>query len=386
MPPRALFSFLVPPLAITLLSASLHCGSDDEANSGPTSVGGTSSSLGGGGQHAGGGGSGGTGAWFDAGGGGSCQGGHAGADTTVAPPECQGQLLAPFDTSALPAPSKGSDEYQPPNPAVLLALGESLQAALAGQVELALSKAATGQYELCAGQDGFGQIYRWLPLDPSQGGARFAIRLGQAERLIVGAPHPFFEFWTLPEAVLLFEQLGARALIASGTHRCANSAYSACDGTTGVCSTSTEAYRDSDMAHVTTSVFQRVHEILADHYADHWVLSLHGMLGSGISLSDGTTLASAADTPVAKLGTALMETFPTQWVTSCNDWPGAVVELRLCGTTNVQGRYVNSSPAPCTDGASSSSGRFLHVEQNISVRLQPSVIATALEQALSVGP
>jgi len=39
---------------------------------------------------------------------------------------------------------------------------------------------------------------------------------------------------------------------------------------------------------------------------------------------------------------------------------------RLLGTTNVQGRLINGSPAPCTLAASSATGRFLHLEQKYS--------------------
>lgn len=36
---------------------------------------------------------------------------------------------------------------------------------------------------------------------------------------------------------------------------------------------------------------------------------------------------------------------------------------RLRGFTNTQGRFINSSPDPCSTSASSTTGRFIHIEQ-----------------------
>jgi len=182
--------------------------------------------------------------------------------------------------------------------------------------------------------------------------------------------------------VAIFDGLGARALIAAGTHRCASTASSPCDGTTGVCGGDGEPYRRSDMAHVTASAFQVAHQALADGYPDDWVLNVHGMGGAGISLSDGTTFAADAGSAVALVGTALMAAFPDEQVTSCNDWPGAVVDLRLCGTTNTQGRHVNGSPDPCSAASTSSAGRFVHMEQSLAVRSRQDEVIEALGSAL----
>ena len=60
-----------------------------------------------------------------------------------------------------------------------------------------------------------------------------------------------------------------------------------------------------------------------------------------------------------------------------------LVDERLCGTTNVQGRHLNGSAEPCVDAADAASGRFVHLEQSQSLRQQPVVVAEAIAAAIS---
>jgi len=137
------------------------------------------------------------------------------------------------------------------------------------------------------------------------------------------------------------------------------------------------------MAHSMHSFFQVVHEYLTLRYDLAWILSLHGMSDDGVSISDGTNHALGKESAAARVGLALMDDFPEEYVSSCNAWEGARVEHRLCGTTNVQGRFVNGSKSPCTDEAPKSSGRFIHLEQSLSVRSQTFRVAAALRMALA---
>jgi hypothetical protein len=205
-----------------------------------------------------------------------------------------------------------------------------------------------------------------------------AVRVsGPVAPLVVEAPHPFFEFETGVEARRIFERAQGRALLMAGTHRCANAAYSSCDGTTGVCSKESERYRESDMAHVTESMFQVMHREVTELYSETVAVSLHGFSDDGLSLSNGTTEAATQTAPVARLGEALAEEFPQKRVTYCNDIPGRTREERLCGTTNVQGRHLNGAARACGSFAASASGRFVHLEQSLSVRQASSRVATA---------
>lgn len=104
------------------------------------------------------------------------------------------------------------------------------------------------------------------------------------------------------------------------------------------------------------------------------------MVRDGISLSNGTSSPVAADSPVAKLASALVSEGISD-VTACNEGAGVPRELHLCGGTNVQGRYVNESPDACTEGAPAATDRFIHMEQSRAVRDDPDRVRAAFEQA-----
>jgi len=294
-------------------------------------------------------------------------------------PTCELPVMTYFTEASIHPPGAGSDDFEALHPGQPDWLRTAIEAMVAGDEEQAEGAAGNGGYLLCEGADADRGIVLFHPNEIGYGRAIVAWRIEDARPLIVGTPHPFFELLTLPQGVQIFEALPARVLIAAGTHRCANSTYTPCDGSTSVCSGSSEPYRTSDQAHVVDTSFQVAHEAFADRFPDDWVINLHGMSGDGISLSDGTTLDRDAGAPVALLGTALMAAYPSKEITSCNAWPGAVVEERLCGTTNTQGRYVNGSPDPCGTAATQSADRFLHMEQELSIRQQPQPVLDALD-------
>lgn len=287
--------------------------------------------------------------------------GAAALDAAAAVPACGDPVVASIDNAS--APAAGSSGYVAATAAQLSQLRASLQAAIAGDEPAALRAATSADYQLCRSA----ALFRWRPLDPGLGRATIVWRSGPARGLIVGAPHPEFETNSLDESRRVFEQVEARALIVAGTHRCANPDASACSGTSSVCGAS-GPYRQSDMAHVVDSAYHAAHQVLAAAFGDGWVVSLHGMSGVGASLSNGTTAAIAADAPVALLAAALAEQFPSDAITTCNSYPGASVEERLCGTTNVQGRALNGAAEACTNPGTTPSQRFIHLEQSPDVR------------------
>jgi len=208
------------------------------------------------------------------------------------------------------------------------------------------------------------------------------LRLDEARPLQVHVPHPRHERHTAAEGVALFMQLQARAVLLSNRHRCDSDVPSGCDGSTGVCGP-TAPYSESDPAHVVDDVFHDVHMVLADAFADDVVVSLHGMSSAGISLSNGTTASVVDDDAlVARLARA----FDTRYtdVTVCNALPADDVPLveRLCGTTNAQGRHLNGSADACTLPASTSTGRFLHLEQSLEVRDDVDGVIAAFDEVL----
>jgi len=309
-------------------------------------------------------------------------------DITEFLPPCEGGIITAFTNEEIRPPEAESDGYVPTSLDTLAEVANSLQSLLDGDYESALLLASLVGFELCSGEDAEYGTALWreraIPGGSALGRTVFAWRSLGARPLIIGVPHPWFESGTLEEGVQAFHDLQARALIVSGTHRCANIDESPCSGTTGVCGgdPGAQAYRESDMAHMERTIYQRVHEVLADHYDSDWVLSLHGMSDDGISISNGTLEPSAADSPEALLGSALGVAFPAEPVTSCNDWPGALVYTRLCGSTNTQGRYLNASEDACSTAAEDSSGRFIHLEQSGLIRQQAETVIEVMDSVL----
>jgi hypothetical protein len=299
-------------------------------------------------------------------------------------PPCAGPVMEAFTAGALDPPPQGSDGYQPPTVATLDAVRAAMAAALAVQGEATLFSLEGTGYEGCLGTGEDEGLVLWQPEQAGLGQPVVVWRRRAASPLVLGVPHPNFELGTLPEGVDLFQDLHARALIVSGTHRCANAAPSPCEGETSVCGDGTEPFRESDMAHVVESVFHVSHEVLTDAFPDDWIVSVHGMDGAGISVSDGTTRTSHENAPVAVLGATLMDAFPDEEVTSCNDWPGSEVDERFCGEYDVQGRMVNGSNWPCLVAPSSTTDRFVHFEQSIWIRAQSEVVVGAFEAALGL--
>ncbi|MEE2828052.1 MAG: hypothetical protein VX498_02595 [Myxococcota bacterium] len=302
-------------------------------------------------------------------------------DVTTDLPACEGGVIAAFTDEEIQPPASNSEEYQVPSGDTLEAVEASILALMAGQGALAAAEVAVVGYELCRGEGNESGTALWRPLLPGTGRALFAWRATGARPLIVGVPHANFEALTLEEGVDMFDQLDARALVVTGTHRCANTELGGCDGSTSVCGSSAP-YRISDMAHSVDTVYQVAHEVFADTFPEDTVLSLHGMAGDGISLSSGVSGPVAPDSMHAQLGTLLLLSFADADITSCNSFPGASVQQRLCGSTNVQGRHVNGSSEPCDTPAEEISGRFLHLEQDAEVRQNYDEIIEDLDELL----
>ncbi len=296
-------------------------------------------------------------------------------------PDCSVPVLDAFTSAEIQPPSSGSESYSLPAASVLSAITASIDALAAGDPAQAVLSADQAAYDLCRGSGLNSEVALWRPDTSGSGRGLFAWRTDATRELIVEAPHIVYDTNTLIESVDLFDQLSARVLIASGTHRCASSVASGCSGTTGACGTSAP-YTVSDPAHSTETVFHTAHEALSSLFVSDTVISVHGMSGDGISLSNGTTEDVLSSALVAQLADALALAYPSDIVTSCNDYPGANYEVRLCGTTNVQGRDLNASASPCDTAASSASGRFIHMEQEYAIRQNYGPLIGVLDLAI----
>jgi len=149
----------------------------------------------------------------------------------------------------------------------------------------------------------------------------------------------------------------------SGTHRCNSSSHSPCTGTSSSCSGNIEPYRISDLAHSTTSIYQKTTEILFQAFENSYFIQLHGFQKQStdpyVILSNGTQVTPSPD---------YLSTFKDKLYEADTTLTFRVAHIdtawtRLRGFWNTQGRLINSSSNICSENASQSNGRFFHIEQ-----------------------
>ncbi|MET2986330.1 T9SS type A sorting domain-containing protein [Aureibaculum conchae] len=183
--------------------------------------------------------------------------------------------------------------------------------------------------------------------------------------LIIQAPHSKYDTNTGKQAVYCFKNTVAKALFINGTHRCNSDDFSSCSGTTSVCGSS-DSYRKSDLAHNVHSVFQKTTENLFIAISNSVFIQLHGFgkktTDPYVIMSNGTRETPATDYATQIKDALLVEdsslTFKLAHIDT--DW------TRLIGFTNTQGRLINNSADFCLTSASTTSGRFVHIEQEKS--------------------
>jgi hypothetical protein len=206
-------------------------------------------------------------------------------------------------------------------------------------------------------------------LPVSRGWGTFIFNPGYQRETAIEIPHPKYDTNTHQEGIDVFRKTGSRFFMMSGTHRCANSEASSCDGTTSVCGTS-GLYRVSDMAHFVDAVFQVCHEEAINRHPQLYAFNLHGhansscqdfFLSNGHATNSKPLLYDFKNSLIAAGG-----------VTAAVAGDGTST-CPLIGSTNVQGRFSNGSPEPCTQAVSSTIGYFIHIEQSSYVRNNLSV-------------
>ncbi len=290
---------------------------------------------------------------------------------------CAVGVVASFKEDKNALPDDGSEGYRVPQEFLMSAMRRSFDSFLAGDVKAATEHARTARYTLCRGTGAESSLVFWQP-PAREGQALVTLRTGKARPVILETPHPFFDGGTMDQGALMFRTLNARVLISAGTHRCANRATAGCDGTSTACGGGD--YRISDMAHTEQSIYHVAHMAFAEHFQDDWVLQLHGMGASGVSVSDGTSLPTTPVSPSARVALALSKAF--SGVTTCNAFKGVASRNHMCGTSNTQGRHLNGSSKACTQEGDGTSGRFIHLEQSSTVRKQPAKVADVLSTVL----
>jgi hypothetical protein len=289
------------------------------------------------------------------------------------PPPELARVAVPLPAWLAFRPHRGPDSIEDltHEPAAEQALRDALRAVIAEDWPTAQKTATPGGYELLALVDG-ARWYAVLQMADGRGlGPTVVVAPEPWRDLIAQAPHAAFERGTAEEVALLIRELGARAGLISGAHRCAARQRSPCSGKTRVCGEAAAApYRTSDVGHNPATLFHAAHEVLAAAWPEAVVVSLHGMRRTDATLaivSDGSRAKRPGDPALsgrlrdglrARLGEG-----PAA-VVSCNDADDDRYPYRrLCGVTNVQGRSLNGSPSVCGASAEAPSGRFVHLEQ-----------------------
>jgi hypothetical protein len=205
----------------------------------------------------------------------------------------------------------------------------------------------------------------------SFGQAYFFINPFAKRNIIIEVPHEGLEGDTGKQGAQLFKALAARALIINKEHRCSDPDTSACalDLNPTVCD---GRYRESDVAHHTANTFFLLHARYTDMDATTKFVQLHGFgstTNDMVEIGDGTNNDFNSGSVSVAFANNLRRYVPTSGaVHSCQQYVGSPPSGQ-CGETNVEGRYTNqSSTAACPPAASTSNGRFLHVEQAPTLR------------------
>jgi hypothetical protein len=181
--------------------------------------------------------------------------------------------------------------------------------------------------------------------------------------VVIQSPHAKKDANTGHQGIHVFKKTDALFYMVSGTHRCNSSSLSSCTGTTTSCSSTSQAYPVSDLAHNTLSIFQKTTEVLLNQFNNTYFIQLHGFTKKTtdpyLILSNGTQVTPSLDyLSIFKDKLFEADTSLTFKIAHIDlNW------TRLRGFWNTQGRLINGSSDACTAYATSSQGRFFHVEQ-----------------------
>ena len=299
----------------------------------------------------------------------ACDGGDPDTSDRGSPPAVdryvQGDLRSRIESIQRAMPRRGSEGFTPPADAELDRWRTLVGTLIDGDTTAAASLIAEHfpSFALIRFTDTeTEQTYLLLQEAPSvdKGWGVVVVNPAPARNLAIEVPHPVYDLDTHREGADAFRQTDARVLIVAGTHRCANREASPCDGTSSACGDG--RYHVSDMAHAVIAPFQATHEVFAERFPEMVAINLHGNGRENcedVFLTNG--VANAAHASLQALQQALVERGVSVGVPGNSSCP-------LIGSTNVQGRFTNGSPQPCTEAATTATGTFIHVEQRRAFR------------------
>jgi hypothetical protein len=253
--------------------------------------------------------------------------------------------------------AKDSGLYVAPSAAERAAFATLAATLLAGDLAAADTQAAALDYELVAFTDLVsGAVYHGLREAPqTRGWGAYFLDLDYGRDALVESPHILFDTNSWEVAALAFRQSGARGFLMSGAHRNANG-----QGT-------------ADVAHLTDSIFQVVHQAWNGPAGETTAWQIHGFNLDNHGFPAGTDgVLSNGDGGVTQevidldglleaegfLSHAYNTLEPSDPVNLLvNDGEPGTTFSSLAGTTNVQGIHSRGL-----------GGVFVHVELEQSIR------------------
>lgn len=188
----------------------------------------------------------------------------------------------------------------------------------------------------------------------------------QINNLIITAPHVKNDINTGQQAIYCLKRTKAKAVFLNGTERCNSSFYSMCSGSTTTCNNGSESFRISDVAHAEESIFHQTTDILFQTISNSVFIQLHGFAKNTedpfLIISNGTRKTPSTDYIELLKNALLLEDSSLTFKIPHKDtsWD------RLIAFTNTQGRLINGATRPCNNSPSSTTGRFISIEQELT--------------------
>lgn len=289
--------------------------------------------------------------------------------------QISGNLTTYIDDFIANLPSTyGGNQYQPPSSSDLTLWANAISYILQGNYSFAHSTADGIGYRLVEYTDNSvspNKKYYILEKKSSSSnhwGMFIYNPIALRTKLFIQSPHPKYDSYTGKQGFYIFKNQSCRALFISGTHRCNNSTPTTCSGTSQVCTGQDDPYKISDQAHVVNGTLQKVTEVLNSAISNLYVIQVHGFdQDTGdpdLIISNGTRYTPNPDyIPVLRDNLLIIDNLLTFKIAHIDlSW------TKLIATVNTQGRFINQSSDPCSQSASTSTGRFIHVEQSYNLR------------------
>jgi len=293
--------------------------------------------------------------------------------------------------NAIPIPGAGTQAFVEPSDTSIAAWRRVVDALFSGQYQSAADMADPLNYNVLQFTDTGRKRTYYILVErtnaskaPLRGLGTYIFNPTACRNLSFQAPHAGGDENTRAEAATLFADLNATALMIAGTHRCANSDVSMCDGSTAACGDG--SFHVSDVAHYTQNYFEPAHEEILKSVPGIITVAVHGegVHQPDVILSNGTCFNYPAPSTAVLLSDQYNKIFKQLGVSlsagTCNNGDAST---SLCAETDVQGRYSNNSTSLCqcvspTKSACSTRlgcGRnitfpekFVHLEQDCALR------------------